>query len=312
MYQTGGVNMDLSIIIVSWNTRDLLKQCLDSIFANPPGCAYEVWVVDNASNDDTAAMLRSNFSAIHLIENTNNVGFAAANNQALELCSGAFILLLNPDTIVKPYTLERLITYMRENPQVGGVGPLLLNGDGSFQMSCYPFPTLLREFWRLFYLDKVHPYGLYDLSGWNRSIPREVDSIQGACLLLRTEVLDRVGLFDRAFFLYSEEIDLCYRIKQAGWRLVWLPDVAIVHLGGQSSKQVATQSFLNLYRGKVMFFRKHYGMLDAWFYHLVLLAATLARLMISPFALLESAPRREVHLRLAQNYFQLLKAIPYL
>lgn len=304
--------MDLSIIIVGWNTRVLLEQCLDSVFATLPDCECETWVVDNASSDDTVAMLRSNFPAVHLIENQHNVGFAAANNQALQLCTGEFILLLNPDTIVKPRVLERLLVYMKENPRVGGVGPRLLNGDGSFQPSCYPFPTLSREFWRMFNLDKIRPYGQYNFSRWDQAMPREVDSIQGACLMLRMEVINQVGLFDKAFFLYSEEIDLCYRVKRAGWQLVWLPDVAMIHFGGQSSKQVATQSFLNLYRGKVMFFRKHYGLVSAGFYRAVLFAATLARLIVSPFAWLEPEPRREIHLRLAHNYFQLLKAIPKL
>lgn len=304
--------MDLSIIIVGWNTRDLIHQCLDSVIANLPDCENEIWVVDNASSDGTALMVRSHFPQVHLIENENNVGFAAANNQALEMCSGIFVLLLNPDTIVKPHALEGLFVYMKNNPQVGGVGPRLLNGDETFQPSCYPFPTLTRELWRLFYFDKIHPYGLYDLANWDYSKPREVDSIQGACLLLRMEVLNQVGLFDKSFFLYSEEIDLCYRIKRAGWRLVWVPEVAIIHLGGQSSKQVATKSFLNLYQGKVMFFRKHYGKVYAWLYRCVLVLATLARLAVVPLAWLEPSPRREVHLRLAGNYFQLLKAIPHL
>ena len=306
------MNIDLSIVIVCWNTRDLLKQCLDSVYANPPQWLFEIWVVDNASSDETASMVRLSFPEVKLIENKKNVGFAAANNQAVQMCSGSFVLLLNPDTIVKPRALEYLLAFMKDHPQVGGTGPRLLNADESFQLSCYPFPTLTREFWRLFYLDKILPYALYDLSRWDLSTPRDVDSIQGACLLLRREVLDQVGLFDADYFLYSEEIDLCYRIKRAGWRLVWVPEVVVIHFGGQSSKQVATQSFLNLYRGKVLFFRKHYGRIYAWFYRCVLLLAALARLAISPFAWLEPSSRRVVHLRLAQNYFQLLKAIPHL
>lgn len=304
------MNIDLSIVIVGWNTKDLLKQCLDSVYTNPPQCNFDVWVVDNASSDASVEMVKSSFPNIRLIENEKNVGFAAANNQALKICSGSFILLLNPDTIVKSGVFDRLLSYMKDNPQVGATGPLLLNGDGSFQLSCYPFPSVSREFWRLFYLDKLVPYGIYDSKNWSQITPRDVDSIQGACLLVRKEVLDQVGLFDDSFFLYSEEIDLCYRIKMAGWRLVWVPDVEVIHFGGQSSKQVATQSFLNLYRGKVKFFRKHYGSLSAWLYRLVIIAATLIRLAISPFAWLEPTHRRKVHLNLARNYFQLLKAIP--
>ncbi len=302
--------IDLSIVVVSWNTAQLLKQCLDSIYANPPDCTFDIWVVDNASSDESVAMVRSDFPDAHLITNRENVGFAGANNQALELCQGSFVLLLNPDTVVKPQALNQLIRFLRNNEQVGGAGPRLLNGDGSFQPSCYPFPTVMREFWRLFYLDSVIPYGTYNFSSWDQRTPQDVDSIQGACLLLRKEVLDQVGLFDESYFLYSEEIDLCYRIKRAGWRLVWLPEAAIIHLGGQSSKQVARRSFLNLYQGKVMFFRKHYGLIRAFFYRCVLLAATLARLILLPFVWLEPQDRRQVHLRLADNYFHLLKALP--
>jgi N-acetylglucosaminyl-diphospho-decaprenol L-rhamnosyltransferase len=304
------MNIDLSIVIVGWNTKVLLKQCLDSVYANPPQCNFDVWVVDNSSSDDSVSMVKSCFPGIHLIENRKNVGFAAANNQALQQCQGTYILLLNPDTIVKQNVFDRLLSYMKDNPQVGGTGPRLLNGDGSFQLSCYPFPSVSREFWRLFYLDKIIPYGIYDSQKWNQNTPRDVDSIQGACLLVRKEALSQVGTFDESFFLYSEEIDLCYRIKKGGWQLAWIPDVEVIHFGGQSSKQVATQSFLNLYRGKVKFFRKHYGNLSAWLYCWVLVAATLARLAVSPFAWLEPSPRRKVHLGLAQNYFQLLKAIP--
>jgi GT2 family glycosyltransferase len=306
------MNIDLSIVIVSWNTVQLLKQCLDSIYANPPGCTFEIWVVDNASSDESVSMLRSGFPDVHLIDNHENMGFAGANNQALKLCQGSFILLLNPDTIVKPHSLEQLIIVLRSQPQVGGIGPRLLNGDTSFQPSCYPFPTLTREFWRLFYLDKIVPYGIYDSLKWDQSKPRDVDSIQGACLLLRKEVLDQVGLFDESFFLYSEEIDLCYRIKRAGWRLLWLPEASIVHLGGQSSKQVATKSFLNLYQGKVLFFRKHYGRTNAFLYRCLLLAVTLVRLILAPFAWFEPPKKRQIHLRLANNYFHLLKALTHL
>lgn len=300
----------LSVIVVSWNTRELLRQCLASLLANPPECIMEVLVVDNASTDGSAEMVQANFPGVRLLVNPVNTGFAPANNQAIPLCSGDFVLLLNPDTVVKPGAMQGLVDLLEANPNAGAAGPRLLNADGSFQPSVFPFPTLARELWRLLHLDALVPYALYDTRRWDLSTPHEVDSIQGACLLIRSEVIQQVGLFDADYFLYSEEIDLCYRIRAAGWKLLWRPDVAVVHLGGQSARQEALKSFINLYRGKVLFFRKHYGGLSSWLYRGVLALTALLRLALAPLAWLEPSARREAHLKLARNYFYLLKAIP--
>ena len=155
--------MDLSIVIVSWNTSDMLLSCLTSIFDHPPQCHFDVWVVDNASSDISAAMVRQRFPQVHLIENRVNAGFARANNQAIRQSNGYFLLLLNPDTEVKPGALELLVRFLRRHRQVGGAGPRLLNPDGTLQPSCHPGPTLTRELWRLFHLDVIYPYGFYPI-----------------------------------------------------------------------------------------------------------------------------------------------------
>jgi len=317
----------LSIIIVNWNTRDLLARCLESVASRQISVARhqtsddsdrptddcllttDVWVVDNASSDGSAQMVRERFPWVRLIENEENVGFARANNQAIRQSNGRYVLLLNPDTEVQPGALETLVRFMDEHPEAGAAGARLLNPDGTLQPSCHPMPTLSRELWRLFHLDAFWPYAVYRMAAWDLTTPRRVDVAQGACLILRQEVLDSVGLLDEDYFIYSEEVDLCYRIRRAGWHVCWVPQAVVVHYEGQSTRQVAPQMFLRLYEGKVMFFHKNRGVLAAQVYKLILLAAALARLAISPLAWLERSPRRERHLTLAGQYWRLVRVL---
>lgn len=304
--------MDLSIIIVNWNTQDLLKQCLKSVEADLAASKLntEILVVDNASTDNSTQMIKEQFPGVILIENQENVGFAAANNQAIEQSSGRYILLLNSDTEVKPRALQLLCNHLDVNPQVGAAGSQLLNPDDTLQTSCYPFPTLSRELWRLLHLDVLWSYGVYHMANWDVDTPREVEVIQGASLLLRRAALDQVGLLDDRYFMYTEEVDLCYRLRQGGWQLFWVPKSKVVHYGGQSTKQVPTKMFLCLYQSKLIFLRKHYGWLAAQFYKLILLFATLARLLMVPLCWLESSSKRRQHLTLANHYRHLLVELP--
>jgi len=304
--------MDLSIIIVNWNTQDILLQCLESVEADlaVSELATEVIVVDNASTDNSVKLVKEKFPWVDLIENSENVGFAAANNQAIEQSSGRYVLLLNSDTEVKPRALQILYNYLDAHPQAGAAGSQLLNPDGTLQTSCYPFPTLSRELWRLLHLDVLWSYGVYHMANWDTESPREVEVIQGASLLLRRAALDQVGLLDDRYFMYTEEVDLCYRLHQGGWQLYWVPKSKVVHYGGQSTKQVPTKMFLCLYQSKLIFLRKHYGWLAAQFYKLILLFATLARLLMVPLCWLESSSKRQRHLALADHYRHLLVELP--
>jgi len=302
--------MELSVIIVSHNTRDLLAQCLASVYAHPPHGDFEVLVVDNASADGSAQMVRQRFPQVHLIENRQNAGFARANNQAIRQSTGQHVLLLNPDTEVEPGALETLVRFMDGHPQAAAAGARLVNPDGSLQPSCHPAPTLSREFWRLFHLDALWPYACYSTAGWDSETPREVDVVQGACLILRREALDQVGLLDEDYFIYSEEVDLCHRLHRCAWKVYWVPHAVVVHRGGQSTQQAESEMFLRLYQGKVLYFRKHHGCLAGHLYKLILFAAALARLLLSPLAWLERASRRHQHLALARRYGQLLVALP--
>jgi GT2 family glycosyltransferase len=302
--------MLLSIVIVSWNTRDLLADCIASIYTNSPGGEFEIWVVDNASSDGSAAFIRDHYPAVKLIESEENLGFARANNLALRRSSGKYILLLNPDTEIKPGAFETLIRFMEEHPQAGGAGPYLLNPDNTLQVSCYPLPTLTRELWRLLYLDWIWPYGTYTQERWSTNKPRKVGVLKGACVILRHSALEKVGCMDEDYFMYSEEVDLCYRFHKAGWPLYWVPQAKIVHYGGQSVHQAAADMFFYLYESKILYFRKNYGRLAGWGYKLIILAAILPRLTISPLAWLKRPPKRDRYLLLAKKYRRLLVSLP--
>jgi GT2 family glycosyltransferase len=255
-------------------------------------------------------MVRENFPQVHLVENRENVGFARANNQALQRCTGKYILLLNPDTLVESGALQSMVDFLDNHHEVGAVGPKILNPDGSLQISSHPRPTIFRELWRLFHLDTLLPYARYPMTKWAINQPQDVDIVGGACLLLRKDVLEQVGFLDENFFIYSEEIDLCYRIQQAGWRIYWVPEAEIVHFGGQSTRQIPTEMFLHLYHSNIKFFRKHYGKLAGKIYKLILVFASLARLILVPFVIFEHSPRRQKHLTLVARYWRLILALP--
>jgi len=261
----------LAIIIVNWNTRDLLAHCLAALARQAPstssgqaaetpaGWRVETFVVDNASTDGSAQMVRARFPWVTLIENQANVGFARANNQAMEQCTGAYVLLLNSDTVVHPGALPALVAFLEGHPAAGAVGPRLLNGDGTLQAACHPMLTPAREFWRLTFLNALWPRATYPMRRWSTQRPRRVEVIKGACLLLRRAALDQVGRLDEGYFMYTEEVDLCYRLAQAGWELWYLPAAVVTHFGEASSKQAAERMYVQLYRSKVQFYRKFGG-----------------------------------------------------
>jgi GT2 family glycosyltransferase len=302
--------MDLSVVIVTWNTRELLAQCLESIYSSEPEQDFEVFVVDNASSDGSSEMVRAQFPLVHLIVNDRNVGFARANNQAIRSCAGRYVLLLNSDTIVKSGAFDALIEFMDAHMRAGASGARLLNTDGSLQYSCSPAPSLAGEFKRLFHLPGVRPDGYYPMHKWDQRRTRQVDVILGACLILRHQTLDQVGLLDEDYFMYSEEVDLCHRIMAAGWELYWVPQAQVIHLGGQSTGQASEAMFLRLYQAKLIYFRKQHGRWQALLYKLIIMMAALFRLILTPLAWLQKPPKRQAILSLAGNYQRLLMHLP--
>ncbi len=281
--------MDLSIIVVSWNTRELLRGCLQSLgtTASQVGISYlmfgpyqaEVFVVDNASADASDRMTREYFSWAQLIVNDFNVGFAPANNQAFRLSTGRHVLLLNSDTIVHAGAIQALIEFMDAHPRCGAGGARLLNADGSLQPSCQPMLTPWREFWRLTFLDRIWRWATYDMSRWSLEEPQVVETIKGACLIVRREALTPgEPLLDERYFMYTEEVDLCYRLLEASWKLYWVPQACVTHLGEASSRQAYTAMYVQLYRSKIQFYRKFGGEQRARRFKQLVAAAYLPRL----------------------------------
>jgi GT2 family glycosyltransferase len=276
--------MLLSIAIVSWNTRDLLRDCLSSVFENLDNLKAEVVVVDNGSTDGSAEMVRNEFPQVNLVEAGENLGFTRANNLAYKLSNGKYFLLLNSDTVVLPDALSRMLRFMEAYPVAGAVGCRLLNGDGTLQRSCSCFPTVTTELFDALYLSKLFPksqiFGKGAMSYWDFSSIREVEFAGGSCLMLRRTALEVVGLLDEKFFMYSEEIDLCYRLKCNDWKVFFIPDARVIHYGGQSSKLDVNRTSVELCRSKYKFMRKHYGLASATAYRTVVLLSSGARLMV--------------------------------
>lgn len=298
--------MDLSIAIVNWNTRGMLFGCLKSVYATADGLQFEVFVVDNASTDGSQAMVRERFPQVHLIENQENVGFACANNQAIRRGRGRYVLLLNSDTEVYPGALKTMVRFMDVHPQAGACGPQLVNPDSSLQISCHPILTPEREFWRLLFLDRLWRRATYAQERWDPETPRRVEVVKGACLLLRREALDQVGLLDEQYFMYTEEMDLCYRLAQAGWQLWWVPGAVVKHYGEASSTQVAETMYLQLYRSKIQFHRKFGGARQADHFKRLLRLAYLPRLIV----VLLGAPFSSPLNARAGTYRRLLSELP--
>ena len=256
--------MDLSISIVSWNTRDLLDQCLKSVYDNTNGIECEVIVVDNASSDGSAGMVRAKYPLAKLIANTGNVGFAEANNQAYAVSTGRSFLLLNPDTVVRGNVLKTLVEFLDNHDRAGAVGPLVVNDDGSLQYSWARFPTLWSE--AMCKLDR-RIEGLArppTTTAETRSLePFMVDWVGGCCLMVKRRAMEQIGAMDESLFMYFEETDWCLRLHKAEWE-VWVePAAEIMHYGGRSSQQASESSQRQLVVSKARYFHKHKGRVHA-------------------------------------------------
>ena len=301
----------VSLAIVNWNTLELLRDCLASVRAAAAEVdgPVETVVVDNQSSDGSAEMVASEFPEVTLIANSDNRGFAGGTNQAIRAGSGRNVLLLNPDTVVSTSSLRIMLDTLESDPAVGAVGPRIFGGDGKLQVSCFPLPTLPRELWRLLHLDRFAAYSQYPMQDWPIERARQVESLEGSCILLRREVLDRVGLLDESFFMYSEEIDLCRRVNEAGWKLLWDPAAEIVHYGGASTRKVALKMFVQLYRAKTQYFRKHSGRWSARIYKAILLSISLPRIAAGFLARLGSSRRGETLRSIGGNYTALVREL---
>lgn len=256
---------DISVIIVSWNVRELLANCLRSVFAQTE-LALQIIVVDSASSDGSPELVAEQFPQVELLACQENVGFPRGNNLGLERANGRFILLLNPDTIVHGDALARMVSYLQQYPAVGVLGPQLLNDDGSVQSSRRRFPTLGTAVFESTWLQPFAPQAVLD-HYYARDVgdgeTAVVEWVMGACLMTRQEVVAQVGGLDEAYFMYSEELDYCRRIHEAGWQVVYYPEAQVTHLSGKSSEQAVTQRHINFNRAKLRYFRKYHGRFTA-------------------------------------------------
>jgi len=265
--------IDLSIVIVNWNTKDLLPQCLKSFDQASDRLKMEVFVVDNGSVDRSVELVREKFPEVIVIQNPMNLGFAKANNQAMKRSKGKYILLLNPDTQVKEGAVENLTHFMDAHPEVGIAGAKLLNSDGSKQNSIANFPSLATELLNKSFLRWFFPKTFLGKER-NISEPIEVDSIIGACMMVRREAMEQVGLLDEDYFLFLEETDWCYRMKKAGWKVYHVPQAEVYHFQGKSAEKDKKRAKVEYYRSRYQYFKKHKGNVQ-W---LVLLIGLLIKL----------------------------------
>jgi len=257
-------DLDLSIVIVNWNTEKMTRDCLASLQAGLGTLSTEIIVVDNASTDGSVKMIKEEFPEAILIENLENRGFAAANNQGFEIACGRHVLLLNTDTLVHENVLSSSVSWLDENRDVGAIGCRVLNSDGSVQLTCSMYPSLLNLSLQLFGLFKIpgsHFFGRYQMRGWARDTYREVEVISGCFMLVRHNILNEVGGLDESFFFYGEETDWCLRIRAAGWKLAFVPLGEITHHGGGSVKALNHRRDVLLSEATIRLHRKHRGFL---------------------------------------------------
>jgi GT2 family glycosyltransferase len=256
---------DLSIIIVGWNTRDLLRDCLASIDAGTGALDVEVIVVDNASHDGTTAMVAAEFPHVVLIANEDNRGFAAANNQGLRVARGRYVLLLNPDTVVLDDVLPRALEWADTHPDAGVIGCQVMESADRVQRTCFRFPSLANTFLWTTGLSGRFPRsaiaGRAAYGPWNRDCEREVDVVSGMFMLVRREALAAVGLMDEGYFVYAEEADWCRRFRDRGWRCVFAPVGRILHVegGNKSTDQASVRMFVQMQKSVMRYHRKHSG-----------------------------------------------------
>lgn len=274
--------LDLSIVIVNYNTGDLLRECLRSLFASEGDFTYQVTVVDNHSQDGSAAIVRRDFPQVDLLENPENVGYARANNQGLKSQKAHYYLLLNPDTVLPPGALSGMLSFMEEHPQAGIAGPKLMMADGRLDLACRrSFPTPEVSFYRLSGLGRLFPgskrFGRYNLTYLDPDQVAGVDSVVGAFMMIRGETLEEVGYLDEGFFLYGEDLDFAYRAKKAGWKVYYNPQVTVLHYKRRSSSQNRKRAQHEFYRAMHLFYRKHYAKTTPLWLHWLVMAGLLLR-----------------------------------
>ena len=282
--------MDISVIIVNWNTKKLLEACLRSIvekigeIGKVGDFTYEVIIVDNGSEDGSQKMVKTKFPKVRLFENSQNLGFSKANNQGIKIAKGKYIFLLNSDTFFVENTLQKLIEHADKTENLGALGPMLLNEDKSIQQSVGFFPNLPQVFWWMSFIDDLpfgsilRPYHV-DHDSFYRN-DQKVDWITGAAMFIPKSVIEKVGLLDEKIFMYGEDVDWCYRIKNAGFKIFYSPTTKLVHIGRGSAKKVSKNAILGEYKGLIYFYKKHKSTLSLQVLKSLLKIGAIGRILV--------------------------------
>lgn len=273
------INPALSIVLVCWNNKAYLDPCLKSLYETGLKNTFDVVVVDNGSTDGSQQMLAEKYREVKIVQNSSNVGLGKASNQGIEATKGRYILLLNNDTIVNGPSFDAMVNFMDENPSAGAVGGKLLNSDGTTQ-SCYNyFPTLREDFLVATRLGELIRPGYPAVMNGEKI--ESVDWLGSACLMVRRSALNEVGLLDEGYFIYGDEADLQYRLKKAGWKIYFLPEATTIHYGGRSMDRWRRRKMV--YRGKMLFYQKHYGFLMTMLLRLMLGLLSLVKMILWAF-----------------------------
>ena len=265
-------DIQVSTVIVSYNTCNITDECIASVKAQTR-CSHEIIVVDNNSTDDTLNMLKTKYPEVTLIKNPSNTGFAKANNQGFAIAKGKYFFMLNPDTVILDRAIDKLVGFMENNPDVGACGPRNYSPDMELQHNCDHFPSIWKDFTRISRLSAVFPnsklFNAAQMKYWNYSGSRKVDRITGCSLMIRSDIYKRLGGLDSNYFMYCEETDLCYQMRKSGQSVVYFPEAAIIHYGGESAKKDLLESYPGktnwdyFIKSKYYFYEKNYSLLHA-------------------------------------------------
>lgn len=285
--------IDISIIIVSWNASDFLEKCIQSILKESSNIQFEIIVVDNDSTDGSPEMLQNLFPSVNLIRNNENFGFAKANNIGIRKARGNYICLINSDVEVLPECFVRMLEYMKKNPEIGMLGPQILNPDETVQRTCRGWPTLWNLFCRAIALDTLFPkmkmFSCREMTYWAQDSIREIEVLSGCFLMVRRGAMDKVGLLDERFFIYAEDVDWCKRFWMAGWKVVYYPLAQSIHYGGASSENAPVRFYLEMQRANLCYWQKHHGGLAqkgyiciVAFHHVIRLIVAITQYFIRP------------------------------
>jgi len=298
--------MDVSIIIVAWNVRELLYNCIKSVYEQTEGIDFEVIYVDNASEDGSVEMVKKEFPEVRVIENKENKGFIVANNQGIEISQSKYVLLLNSDTIVLDNAISKTLKFADNHPEAAVVGCKVLNPDMTLQRNCFMYHSILNMFLSATYLYKLFPksifFGRQRMTWWDYNNIREVETVCGCFSLVRQEAIKQVGLMDECYFVYGDDPDWCYRFKKAGWKIMFTPEPEIIHYGGQTTKKKADEFLLQLYGSNLIFMKLHRGRLSFSFARVLIAMFFILRV---PYWLVRAAFRkseRRVSMQMAKMY----------